>query len=131
MDRGRTAQASDLARELLALAESHYQQNWNYGNAIHAGQTLLGHVALENGNVKESAEHLLLAGLTPGSTQLNSMGPGMGLAMELITAGETGAVLKYFDLCRDFWKPGAERLDLWSSQVLEGKTPDFGLNLHR
>ena len=128
LERGETTKASSLARELLRLADS-FKEDWNYGNAIHAGHILLGRVALQNGNVKEASEQLLLAGLTPGSPQLNSFGPKMRLATELMCVGETDAVLKYFDLCREFWTVGTDRLDSWSSQVLDGKTPDFGLNL--
>jgi hypothetical protein len=127
-EQGNETEAASLATELLKVAET-YRDDWNYGNAVHAGHTLLGRIALRSKKPKEASQHLLLAGRTLGSPQLNSFGPNMRLAMELINAGEVAAVLQYFDLCREFWKMGNDRLDLWSAEVVEGKQPNFGANL--
>jgi len=127
-ERGKFVEAATLAEELLATSEK-YRDDWNYGNALHAAHILLGRIRLKNGSMEEASEHLLMAGRTPDSPQLNSFGPNMRLAMELINIGERAAVLRYFDLCRQFWPVGNDRLNLWSSQVLEGEQPDFGPNL--
>ena len=63
---------------------------------------------------------LRASGATPGSPQLNSFGPNMSLASDLLQQGETEAVLAYFELCRVFWTMGGSRLDAWTQDVLAG-----------
>ena len=127
--------AERLARELLSLADR-YKSDWNHGNAIHHGQNLLGRIELKKNRLGPAIEHLHKAGKTKGSPQLSSFGPNMTLAKELLEVGETTAVLKYFDLCRGFWKadaylPAGARhpLDRWRETVEAGGIPDFGANL--
>lgn len=61
---------------------------WNSGNRIHHGNLILGRIALTQGDVAEAKTRLLAAGKTPGSPQLNSFGPNMMLAKELLELGE-------------------------------------------
>lgn len=123
--------AADYAHELLSDAEQK-KEGWNYGNAIHNGHATLGLLALRSDDIATARLELLEAGKTPGSPQLNSFGPGMTLANELLKRGEREAVLEYFALCRKFWKLGRSQLDAWSDAVRKGETPVFGgnLNLH-
>jgi hypothetical protein len=53
----------------------------------------------------------------------------MSLASELLQQGESETVLRYLDLCRSFWKMGAERLDRWTDAIRNGNAPDFAANL--
>ena len=99
--------------------------HWNYGNAFHQGHIILGHVALETGDLAEAKAQLLLAAGTPGSPQLATCGPDTALARELLFRGEGAAVLEYFRLCRRFWTHERERLDEWSLAVRRHKMPDF------
>jgi hypothetical protein len=123
-----TEKAAAYANELLAAAEKD-KEGWNYGNALHEGHATLGLVALRNNDVSTARRQLLEAGKTPGSPQLNSFGPDMTLANELLKKGERDTVLEYFTLCRSFWKMGTSQLDAWSATVREGETPIFGANL--
>jgi len=116
------------ANELLLAARQH-PKDWNYGNAIHDGNLVLGLLAVRQGNIEEAGEHLLHAGNTPGSPQLNSFGPNMSLAKALLEQDERDTVLEYLARCRSFWKNGVERLDEWSETVRSGGMPDFGSNL--
>jgi hypothetical protein len=75
------------AKNLLIQAES-MKDNWNYGNAVHTANLVLGRIALADGDVEEAKCLLLLAGQTPGSPQLNSFGPDMLFAEELLEKGE-------------------------------------------
>jgi hypothetical protein len=86
---------------------------------------VLGLLALRSDDVPTAREELLKAGKTPGSPQLNSFGPNMTLASELLQKGERNTVLDYFELCRKFWKMGGQKLDSWSEMVRNGKTPPF------
>ena len=76
----------------------------------------------------EAKKCLLESGRTLGSPQLNSFGPTMVLAKELLEQGERDAVLEYLHLCPKFWKSetAESRLDQWSQAIKEGMVPDFG-----
>jgi hypothetical protein len=120
--------ATLLARELLSLADA-YGDDWNHGNALHHGHLVLGRVALAAGDVPTARAELLLAGQTPGSPQLDSFGPNMRLARDLLRAGEREVVLQYFALCRRFWKMGVQQLAQWTADAEQGRVPNFGPNL--
>ncbi len=128
VDAGSRADARKHAEEVLSLA-ANYQSDWNYGNAIHKGNLTLGRLALRNGDVEKANQYLLEAGKTPGSPQLNSFGPNMVLAKELLERGEKKAVLQYFDLCNKFWEMHGDKLREWTALVKGGVIPDFGGNL--
>lgn len=125
---GEFERATEHAEELLALAER-YPNNWNHGNALHDAHVALGLAALGQGDRSRAAEHLRLAGETPGSPQLDTFGPNMLLAEALVREGETDAVLAYFELCRRFWEMDDGWLDRWSAAVREGAVPSFRANL--
>lgn len=125
---GAISSATNYARELLAQASS-FPDDWNYGNAIHKGNILLGLIALKNRQITEAKEYLLKAGSTPGSPQLDTFGPNMALAKELLLAGETETVLKYFELCSKFWDADFGQLSHWTSAIRRGQVPNFGANL--
>ncbi len=120
--------ARRYAEELLDLA-LRVGRNWNYGNAVHDGHVVLGLLALREGRVEDAKTELLLAGRTPGSPQLDTFGPNMSLARDLLRRGEGATVLEYFGLCRWFWKLDHGALDRWEEDVRQGREPDFGANL--
>jgi tetratricopeptide (TPR) repeat protein len=127
-DAGDLSKAGVYAQRLLDEARG-YRANWNYGNAIHKGNLVLGRIAVHEGRIADAVTFLRASGETPGSPQLNSFGPNMSLARDLLQQGETEAVLAYFELCRVFWKMGGSRLDAWTKEVLAGNAPAFGANL--
>ena len=144
--------AQSYAVELLESASD--PQDWNYGNAIFFGNMVQGQVALRRGDLAGARSRLLAAGETPGSPQLNSFGPNMSLAKELLTGVEElphaalasrarhlprryatfadgqQTVLEFFGLCKVFWTMGGDQLQQWSEQVQAGVVPDFGANLY-
>lgn len=125
---GAPERASALATELLRLAEKNAQRG-NDGDAIHKGNLALGLIALHSGNVAEAKSRLLAAGRTTGSGTLDSFGPNMVLAKELLEKGERDVVVEYFDLCRKFWKMDRGKLAEWTHAVRAGSIPEFGANL--
>jgi tetratricopeptide (TPR) repeat protein len=129
-DAGDYDKAETYADELLSEA-SQYRTNWNYGNAVFYGNTVLGRVALKRDNNLSQAEgYLLAAGKTPGSPQLNSFGPGMSLANDLLIAGQRDAVVDFLDECGNFWKANGDKLSVWKKTIKDGETPNFGPNLN-
>jgi TonB family protein len=121
LDAGALEKASSYATDLLQLANDH-KGDWNYGNAIYNGNTVLGLVALRQGNVAEARRYLLESGKTPGSPVLGAFGPDLTLARELLEKGERDAVLEFLTLCKSFWTIGADRLDAMTAGVRKDGT---------
>jgi tetratricopeptide (TPR) repeat protein len=131
LDAGEEEKAEGFAKRLLAMNEA-LEENWNTGNAVHKGNLILGRLALRAGDIETAKVKLREAGKTDGSPQLDSFGPNMSLAKELIELGERDVVLEYFELCRRFWTGDRHEseLDKWSAVVAAGGMPQFGANLH-
>lgn len=125
---GESEKAKNYAETLLKQAENH-RDNWNYGNAVHVANLVLGHLALNAGELDEAKRFLLEAGKTPGSPQLDTFGPNMLLAGELLEKEEYETVIKYFELCAVFWKGQDDKLDEWKALVVKKEKPDFQANL--
>lgn len=122
---GEFEKAVDYAEFLLSEAES-FKKDWNYGNAINHGNTILGLARLEKGDVYAANEYLLASGNTPGSPQLDSFGPDFKLAQALLAKGQKKQVIEYLKLCAKFWKN--EIILEWIKAVESGKTPNFSVN---
>lgn len=116
------------AEEALRLANQ-YRGDWNYGNAVHKANLALGRIALRENDLVAARRLLLEAGRTPGLPQLNTFGPNMLLAKELVARGERDALLEYFALCARFWEEHEDELRTWSEQVRQNVEPDFGANV--
>src|SRR4029450_1364637 len=80
---GRLDEARIYSERALELAPT-MRNDWNYGNAVHDGQMVLGRLALKSGDAELAKRELLAAGASPGSPQLNSFGPNMSLARDLL-----------------------------------------------
>jgi tetratricopeptide (TPR) repeat protein len=128
LEAGDLDKATIYSQELLKCAPQ-YPKDWNYGNAIYYGNFVLGRIALQRGDIQESAARLLAAGATRGSPQLNTFGPNMTLARDLLAKGQTEQVLSFLAACKGFWKMDRGQLDQWMAAIRAGETPDFSLNL--
>jgi len=117
--------ASEYAHQMLKLSGA----GWNSGNNIHYGNIVLGHVALAKGDTETAAAYLIKAGETKGSPQLDSFGPNMTLAQELLIAGEDEAVLKYLEACGHFWDMDRGRLKKWAEAIHANKDPFGGARI--
>ena len=126
---GNPGLARQLARESLDLASMH-SKDWNYGNAIHYGHTVLGLLAIQDDNLERAIAELHEAGNTPGSPQLNSFGPRMHLARELLRHGKYQAVLHYLQQCGQFWKMGSKWLSIWERKVGRCAMPTFFMQIY-
>ncbi|MGB7925987.1 MAG: DUF3857 domain-containing protein [Pyrinomonadaceae bacterium] len=124
LDAGEMAKARAYATELL-LDFARDKEGYNYGEAMHYGNIILGRAALKEGNVEKARVHLLVAGQTPGSPSLDTFGPDWELAKELLAKGEKEIVIQYLRLCANFWDGKRERLNKWEATIRKGGTPDF------
>jgi hypothetical protein len=125
-----SSDAKRFAEANLSLAER-YKNDWNYSNAVHKSNLVLGRLALQKGNVAAAKEFLKISCEVKGSPQLNSFGPNMTLAKELLEKKEKKAVLDYLDSCLKFWKPGPFESEVtqWKKQINQGEVPNFKGNL--
>ena len=124
---GEVEKAREYAESMLRRSS----QSWTSGTLVHHGHLILGRIALDEGQLAEAKSRLISAGRTTGAPTLNSFGPNMALARELVELGEREIVLEYFELCSKFWNTdrAKDQLRRWSEQVRSGKIPDFGANL--
>jgi len=119
--------AERYAVELSMLAEK-YPNDWNYGNAVYDAHIVLGRLALLENDIETAKEELFLAVKTPGSPQLDSFGPNMTLARDLIEKGQTESVILFLIECKRFWYDH-QKVDEWIKVIESGKMPDFRANL--
>jgi predicted Zn-dependent protease len=121
---GMIEKAEAHAKQLLNSAKS-FPDDWNYGNAIHDANTVLGRIALKRDDVSKAEQHLLTSARIAGSPQLNSFGPSMDLARELLEKGRAKVVAEYLEECKKFWEMGQKNLDYWINDIRTKGTTDF------
>lgn len=126
---GDSNRAIAYASELLSSALVH-SRDWPQGEAVFYGNLISGRVALARGDVASAKSHLLAAGLTPGSPALDTFGPNMALARDLLKQGAQDEVIQFLSECGRFWKMDDGRLSGWTAAIKQGKLPDFGANLN-
>jgi hypothetical protein len=119
--------AKRYATELSMLAEK-YPNDWNYGNAVYDAHVVLGRLALLQNDIETAKEELFLAVKTPGSPQLDSFGPNMTLARDLLEVGQTEPVIHFLKECKRFWYDH-QKVDEWVKVIESGGMPEFKANL--
>ena len=137
LEAGLNDKATEYARKTLQLVPKfqspaitlNHGPVSNVGDAVFTGNLVLGRLAILKGDTESAKKYLLLAGQTDGSPGLDTFGPNLSLARELLLVSEGETVLKFLDECRVFWRSERGRLDQWSLEIQSGKTPNFGNNL--
>lgn len=152
IESGDTKSATKYALQMLAKNTD--TKDWNYGNVIHGANQILGLAALRENRVADTKKYLIAAGNTPGSPQLDSFGPDMVLAQQLLNKDEKGVVIQYLDLVAGFWahssksslarqeksQPGLAakvvrmnrdtqtKIDGWKQQIMAGQKPTLNMS---
>jgi len=116
--------AKTLISEYLQLADV-YRCNWNYGNAVHDANRYLGLISLSEGKIDEATSYLISAGKSTGSPQLNSFGPELDLANNLLKRGKTKEVLIYLNDVELFWELNDGRINKWIGEIENGNKPEL------
>ncbi len=129
LNKNQLVRAEALANELITVAGD-FKDDWNYGNAIHHGNTVLALIALKNGDIHQAENYLLKSADTIGSPQLNSFGPNFKLANELLLLGHRDVVLNYLSQVSKFWEMGDAFLPVWFKEIEEGNHPQAMRNFH-
>ena len=129
-DAGELTKARDYANAYLESARTSASTHpWATGDLVHKGNLVLGRIAVREGRLDDAEHYLRASADTSGSPVLNSFGPNMSLAKDLLEAGRSGPVLEYFDACSRFWRLNFFKLGRWASTVRAGEIPEFGANL--
>ena len=133
-DAGEYDKARLYGNELLSRSEKFAAEDQTNSDPpsdeLHHAHLVLGRLALREGDMAQAEAHLLAMGRVSGSPVLDTFGPNMQLAQDLLKQGDRPTVLLYFDECAKFWTFDHEKsLNTWKAQVSQGKTPDFGANL--
>jgi len=128
-DLGKFAEAEAIARRALKVSPS-FEDDWNHGNAMFAGHTVLGLLALRRGDVEQAVNELRASAENKGSPQLASFGPTMRLAKELVELGKKDEVIAFLHQCLTFWKMGHTWVEVWEKKIRRGAVPNFLMNLH-
>lgn len=118
-DAGDAAAAGHDAEQLLDIVTVNPAVG-NFDQMIHAGETMLGRVALAEGRREEANKHLKES----ARVKLPSA-PRMTLAQDLLDAGERDAVLEYLEACRAFWKYDEGRIDHFEKLIRAQAKPDI------
>jgi hypothetical protein len=69
---------------------------------------------------------LAASGAGRGAPEINSFGPNMIFAREMLQVSQRDAVLSFLEQCRVFWKGDFGKLDVWEAAIRSGQMPDFG-----
>lgn len=99
----------------------HFDRYATRGQMLHDYHTLMGRHLLLEGNTDEANRHLRQSVQVEPSPSMRSFGPNMELAMDLLKAGETAAVLEYLDVCAGFWNE--EPVRIWKQKIGAGRMP--------
>ena len=127
LEAGDLEAATAYAQQMLAAGMGPSRPgDWNAGNLLHHGHITLGRLALLAGDTDGAAQHLLAAGSTPGSPELDSFGPDLDLANQLLDHGRADVVEDYLQRCQRFWKLGGNKLQRWITQIQAGYRPTLG-----
>ncbi len=118
---GKDAEAKAFALELEGLAPK-YKSDWNYGNAVQDINIVLGRLKLKSGEVEAAKARLLAAGKSPGSPQMNSFGPNMTLAKDLLAKGEQALFFNTLNCAERF---GSCRTASWTNGKRTSTTAKF------
>jgi hypothetical protein len=100
------------------------------GYAINAANTVLGLIALRDGDVEEAKRRLHASVTIRKSFALSLAGPRMSLASELLYHHENDAVVSHLNECSRIWPRGAAKIRQWELDIQAGIKPNFGENLH-
>jgi hypothetical protein len=95
---GRFDKAVASANAVILMSEKHRNSDL-YGGAINEAHTILGRVALINGDLAKAKYHLVQSVRDIASPTMCSFGPSLDLAKDLVNAGEKHCVLDYLDKC--------------------------------
>jgi hypothetical protein len=122
-DAGELTRAREAAEQLLGAMA----QETHAADIGHTGHTLLGRLALREGNINV-ARTCLLAGADAIVKHEGVFPPGpreLWLAWELLEQGEREVVVEYLRRCSGVWTDPDHSAEVWSAAIERGEMPNF------
>jgi tetratricopeptide (TPR) repeat protein len=120
--------AVKYANQMLETAGER-ENSLQKGDYIYTGNSILGLVSVQKGDLESADEYLLNAGETPGSAGL-TIGPDMSLAKVLLSRGHRDTVLAFLKKIQKFSDSNLSHVGQWIQEMEEGKIPDFDQMRH-
>lgn len=114
--------AKKYSLESISVSDK-YRNDWNYGNSVHNSNMVLGRLSLKDGDTENAKEYLLKSAESKGSPQLDTFGPSLKLANELLLIGEQEVVLTYLKSISSFWEMDDGCISRWIKQIENNETP--------
>ncbi|MDQ6675765.1 MAG: hypothetical protein M3Z09_00545, partial [Acidobacteriota bacterium] len=142
LEAGDNTKAEAYAIEGLKLADAVAERHMRYhtprpkagtGKADYYCNFVLGRLAILRGDVRLAEKYSLLSGQTAGDAVLNSYGPNLSLALEILKKGDASSrqsILSFLDEIRSFWKITPQVIDEWVADIQAGTLPDFKQQLY-
>lgn len=112
------------ARELMRLAIQQKKEPESI-NAIHYTNLVLGQRALQRGDKRQAARHLLAASAVPPTDLLRYGLVNMTLARQLVDWGEREAVAQYLERFAPINQARGAEMTQWAAQLRQGLNPDL------
>jgi len=110
---------------LLNENQKYFVASASKGGVLHDYHTLLGRHLLREGQLEEAKNQLLHSVESTPSAVMQSFGPNMSLAVDLLEQGEKEAVLAYLDAVSEFWEK--ETIAIWKSKIINNKLPSLDI----
>jgi hypothetical protein len=147
LEAGDNAKALAYATEAFATAQAReadrkkrgFKEAWRHdgiAKTYYYANFVFGRLAILKGDIRSAEQYLLASGQTPGGPVINSYGPNLSLALELLKNGDAESqrvVVQFIEEIRAFWHITPAPFDSWISQIKANKVPDFnstGSNLY-
>ena len=118
-DAGDNQKARDYANQVFDSLKT--VNKWAHDNFTHAANTVLGRIALKEGDVAAAKKFLLTSATFNRTPQFSPVGPRLDLANELLDKGEKEVVLEYYELMGKVWSK--KIADVWIADVKNGRKP--------
>jgi tetratricopeptide (TPR) repeat protein len=122
-DAGELNRAREAAEQLLGAMA----QERRAADIAHTGHTLLGRLALREGNINEARTCLLeAANAIVKHEGFSPPGPReLWLARELLEQGARDVVVEYLRRCSGVWTDPDHSAEVWSAAIERGEMPNF------
>lgn len=101
------------------------------GYAVHQANMVLGRIHViraEFGMATSRLRNSLTPRLKTQSQFFGLAGPNTALVADLLRAGVRREPMLFLSACREFWKSGNDRLELWLTEIALDRLPEFGAN---
>lgn len=121
---------SEARSQALYLIERHESQPKNelYIFGLHDSHITIGRLFLRDGNLEKAKEALTQSLRVPTTPALQTLGPRMTLAADLLAQKEKQAVMNYLDQAEKIWTQNdtaKKKISIWRQEIAAGKIPLF------